>query len=69
MEGIGKGIMYIKIKIKCLIRTQCLEFCFTGLTLSVIYSANLLKLLILIKILKYFYEYSRHNRPVSVNLD
>ena len=41
----------------------------SGLTLSIIYSLNLLKLLIIIKIFLYYYEYSRQNRHVSVNYD
>ena len=52
---------------KCLLTIpKGLEFCCTGLTLSIIYYAHLLKLLFFIKIILYHYEYLRHNRPVSV---
>ena len=63
MEGIGEGIVYkneIFKKMLSIIPTEGLEFCCTGQTLSVIHSANLLKLLIFIKKFSYHYEYSRH---------
>ena len=69
MKGIGEGIAYkseIFLKMLSIIPTKSLEFCCTDLTLVVIYSASLLKLLIFIKHLSYLYEYSRHYRPVSV---
>ena len=55
-------------KMLSIIPTEYLEFCCIGPALSVIYSANLLKLLIFIKKILY-HEYSRHKRPVSVTFD
>ena len=58
-----------KDSISLIIPTKCLEFCCTGLTLMVRYFVNLLKLLTFITILLYHYEYSRHNKLVSVVFD
>ena len=56
-------------EILLMIPTKYLVFCWTGLTLSAIYSTNFPNLLIFIEIFLYHYEYSRHNRPVSVIFD
>ena len=62
-------LKYIFKNFLLIIPSKCLVFCCTRLTLSVKFSVNLLKLLIFIKKCLYYYQYSKHNRPVSLNFD